>query len=647
MGLVRRPRSPADIALWVFGVAAGLVVLGLVGVAIAVATFDVNSVVAPAQARVKTLTGRDLLISGGANLEVALQPKLIINEVSFGNAPWAGPGPLAAAKRVAVQFELLPLLQGRFKVTRLEVVEPAIALVTDAQGRGNWEFAAGALPATPVPTTDTPAALLAAFSVGQLDLTKGSLTYRNGKTGTVTEAAIDVLSIAMRGAQEAIQAEFRGKIDAVPIDLKGELGALEALAARRWPYPIDVGGDIAGSKTTLKALLRVDEHTYAFDPLDLAFGGHVVKGRVAFTTSGARPRLDLDASIDSLRAAELAFLGSGATSAPRQPAKASGFLLSEAEIPFGALRYADANVKLLIGRVALTNRIDLKQVDARFTIEDGRLDMPVLKARLFGGSLIAHLTIDAARIANPSIALRANAQDLELGALFAALDIKREVRGSRAVLSADLTTHGNSPHAWAGGASGSVLLSVSRGTLVNTKLDLGGVLEQLFAALNPFRQKDTSTEILCVVARMPFSQGVARIDRSLAMETDKAGVSASGTVDFRSETLDLSFSPRLRQGIKVEALQVAQLVRLQGSFRDPRVRLDAVASATSVARIGAAIGTGGLSILGEALLQQSPQGGGGPCEVALGKALPEWRNRAPTSASQESAARVLPRLRRQ
>ena len=650
MGLVRRPRLAADIALWVFGVAAGLVVLGLVGVAIAVATFDVNSLVAPAQARVKTLTGRDLLISGGAKLAVGLQPKLIINEVSISNAPWAGPGPLAAAKRVAVQFELLPLLRGRIKVIRLELIEPAFALVTDAQGRGNWEFGAGAAPATPAPATDTPAATLAGFSVDQLDLTKGSLTYRNGKTGKVTEAAIDALSIVMNGAQEAIHAEFRGKVDAVPIELKGELGALEALVARRWPYPIDVGGDIAGRKATLKALLRVDEHTYAFDPLDLAFAGHVVKGRGSFTTGGARPRLALDASMDSLKVAELPLLGSGATSAPRPPAKASRFLLSETEIPFGALRDADADVKLLIGRVALTNRIDLQQVDARFTIEDGRLDMPVLKARLFGGSLIAHLTVDAAQIANPSIALRATANDMELSPLLAALDIKGEVRGSRAALSADLTTHGISPHAWAADASGSALLTVTRGTLANSKLDFGGALEQLFAALNPFRQKDTSTEILCVVARLPLSQGVARIDRSLAMETDKAGASASGTVDFRSETLDLAFSPRLRQGIKIEALQVAQLVRLQGSLRDPRVNIDAVASATSAARIGAAIGTGGLSVLGEALLHQSTQGGAGPCEVALGKALPESSNtarHAPTNAPQESPARVLPRLRRQ
>jgi uncharacterized protein involved in outer membrane biogenesis len=48
--------------------------------------------------------------------------------------------PLATAKQVAVQLHLLPLLSGRYEVTRLELVEPVIALATDAEGRGNWEF---------------------------------------------------------------------------------------------------------------------------------------------------------------------------------------------------------------------------------------------------------------------------------------------------------------------------------------------------------------------------------------------------------------------------------------------------------------------------------------------------------------------------
>ena len=73
----------------------------------------------------------------------------------------------------------------------------------------------------------------------------------------------------------------------------------------------------------------------------------------------------------------------------------------------------------------------------------------------------------------------------------------------------------------------------------------------------------------------------------------------SGTLDFRNETLDLSIRPRVRQGIPIEIPQIAELVRFRGPFAAPTVSVDAMASATAIARIGAAIGTGGLSVLGE------------------------------------------------
>jgi hypothetical protein len=192
------------------------------------------------------------------------------------------------------------------------------------------------------------------------------------------------------------------------------------------------------------------------------------------------------------------------------------------------------------------------------------------------------------------------------------------------------------------------LLTISRGTLATGKLDQGGgVLVSLLSAINPFYQTDESTELLCGVARLPLQHGVARIDRSLALETTKVAASASGTVDFRTETLDLSYKPSVRQGITIEVPQVAQLVRLQGSFRDPKVRVDAAASAATAARIGAAIGTGGLSMLGTTLLNQTTEGGAGPCESALGRATLERRDSANgTSAagtSKESAGKILPR----
>jgi hypothetical protein len=109
----------------------------------------------------------------------------------------------------------------------------------------------------------------------------------------------------MPSPEAAIRVEFRGEVNTIAMDLKGELGALHALAARRWPYPVDVAGKIAGRETALKAQIRVEQNTTAFDGLDLAYGGRAVKGRVAYTAGGARPRLVADISVDALSAADL------------------------------------------------------------------------------------------------------------------------------------------------------------------------------------------------------------------------------------------------------------------------------------------------------------------------------------------------------
>jgi hypothetical protein len=108
----------------------------------------------------------------------------------------------------------------------------------------------------------------------------------------------------------------------------------------------------------------------------------------------------------------------------------------------------------------------------------------------------------------------------------------------------------------------------------------------------------------------------------------------SGTLDFRNETLDLSIRPRVRQGLPIEIPQIAELVRLRGSFAAPTVAVDAVASAATIARIGAAIGTSGLSVLGESLVAQGSSGAGA-CDVALGKA-----SSAPASPPAEKEKRA-------
>ena len=181
---------------------------------------------------------------------------------------------------------------------------------------------------------------------------------------------------------------------------------------------------------------------------------------------------------------------------------------------------------------------------------------------------------------------------------------------------------------------------VGAATLVNTKLDPGVWFDQIAQLANPFRTVEPSTELHCAVIRLPLANGVAQIDRSIAVETRELDVSVSGTLDFRNETLDLSIKPRVRQGIPVNVPQIAELVRFHGPFTSPTVGVDAMASAATIARVGAAVSTGGLSVLGEALLgtaaAASDTGSGGACAVALGKAAPA----SSASASGKAPARA-------
>ena len=135
-------------AFWtILAIAGGVVLLVLIGVAIAVWTVDVNQFVAPVQAKVKSATGRELEIGGKVKLSLGLEPKIVFDDVRFGNAPWAKDKQFASVKHVEAEVALLPLLKKRFEVIRLTLVEPNISLETGPDGKVNWDFGGAGAPA--------------------------------------------------------------------------------------------------------------------------------------------------------------------------------------------------------------------------------------------------------------------------------------------------------------------------------------------------------------------------------------------------------------------------------------------------------------------------------------------------------------------
>lgn len=593
-----------------------VIVLLLVAVAIAIRSVDVKEFIGPIQQRVKAATGRDLEVRGGIHLRFGLEPKLVVEDVSLGNAAWGRAPQMLTAKEVEVSVALLPLLRKRFEVTRLKLIDPTIALETDAAGRGNWEFpgaAAAAQGSTPAPSGAT----LGAMAVGDLAISDGSATYRDGKSGAVTTIVIEDLTVHARDPEAPISGSFRGRVNDTAVSLEGDFGPPGQLLGKHWPYPVAVQGEIGGKKASLGTRVSMQGNVVSLDELKIGSGSSTLTGKVNVVTGGARPKVDFNLDALSLALADIALPGKAAP--VTRTAAHSKYLFSEEPVDLGALKDVDAEGEIAIGTLTLSEGRHLDQVRVKLSLANGRLEVPVLQAGLFGGTLNGRVQVDATRAPEAALTLHAEAKNLDLGALLAAAGVKRELHGGKTEVKADLNARGASPHQWASSASGNLLAVAGPATVVTPKGTTDVPLDRLLEAVNPFRGVDATTDLRCAVVRLPLKDGVASVERSIAVETSKVGATASGNLDFRNETLDLSIKPQVRQGIPIAVPQVAELVRFHGPFASPAVGVDATAAATTVARLGAAVYTGGLSILGESLLEKGAGDPGAPCQIALGR----------------------------
>ena len=95
------------------------------------------------------------------------------------------------------------------------------------------------------------------MTVGNLAIAGGTVTFRDGASGRTTAIAIDTLAMTSRSAEARMEIDFRGKVDATPVALAGGLGSIDALRQRRWPWPVQLTGEIAGSKVAFATKVTV------------------------------------------------------------------------------------------------------------------------------------------------------------------------------------------------------------------------------------------------------------------------------------------------------------------------------------------------------------------------------------------------------
>lgn len=371
----------------------------------------------------------------------------------------------------------------------------------------------------------------------------------------------------------------------------------------------------------VKISMRVRDQgaIYLVEDLAAKAGNSDIAGSTKLDMSGKRP--DAVAMLTS-PGIDLKELAPPAKKKAPAPKPADGRLFSADPLPVEALRAANADFSLKTARLVLPDGMELKDVEARITLRDGRLSAP-LSAVIAGGRVGGDVRLDASRTP-PALAVKVDGKDVVLGTLLASMGVTDAIKDGKTEIAVDLRGHGASVRAIMAALNGEARVIVGPGQIHNKAFNraTGDVAIQLLDAVNPLGKTEEYTALRCGVLRLTVKDGLADATDRFAVETQKLNIIGGGKVDLRTEGLDLAARPEVKQGLGISLTDtVAGLVRIQGTLAEPKIGVNPLDAARAALTTGAAIATGGLSVVAKSLFDRT-NADPAPCQTALGLKSP-------------------------
>ena len=419
--------------------------------------------------------------------------------------------------------------------------------------------------------------------------------------------------------------QFNVAVDGAAATLDGRIG--DPLALRAIDLQIDAqlthsAGLAALTATRLGALPafaasgRVTDQPdgYRLADLKLKLPATTIAGEVALTRGKARPRIEIKASSPQLE------LGAPLTAASAAPSgKASAprkRLIPQMALPLDHLKRVDGSVDLRFDAVKFGADAPLGALLIRARLDGGHLEAGPLQLAAVDQMLAGSATIDAGSAAWTA---RLTATQIDLDKTLARAGYPGLVSGGRGDLTLQLRAHGQTLAALVASLDGELRFKIGALRAHNVATNLGeGLLTRTLSLINPFLKSDPDTDVKCIAAKLPITHGVLSSDRRFAIETAKYNAVLGGTLDLRSERLDLAVQPIIKGGRGMGAGELASIVRLRGTLAEPEVGIDAGGLAKSAVSISAAVATFGGWWLADSVRKQI-KADPSPCATALAR----------------------------
>lgn len=242
-----------------------------------------------------------------------------------------------------------------------------------------------------------------------------------------------------------------------------------------------------------------------------------------------------------------------------------------------------------------------KQISLPIKLQSKTLDIQPLTAQLTDGEIKLNLQIeqsDDGVYATTSF----NFKDIDLSK--SGLFEEGEVVGALSSGNMEIQTSGQSISQLAANSNGALFAEIGEGEIAQGSMDILGsdlVLSAL-SKLNPFKKPASATKLKCAIINLKIENGVLRAKNSIAMETSKVAIVGTGKVDLNNEQLNLKLNSKPKQSIGLNLSSLAQAVKLGGSLSQPSPEINTLGLAQTGLSLGAALSTGGLSLLAQGLI---------------------------------------------
>jgi uncharacterized protein involved in outer membrane biogenesis len=545
---------------------------------------------------VKSATGRDLKIAGPVTLRLFPSIAVSAEQVSLSNASWAAEADMLKLERIELNIKTLPLLSKRVEIDRINLSGLDLYLRKNSAGKANWDLGVDSSSTAPSASTvsDGGANNDSLMSLTNISMQNANIYYQDANA---VKSSYQVERLSVLGHGDKSDITLNMKYNLVDVSLTGSVGFLSK-AYKDWgssalEFPIDLNLTMNGKALQIKGSLAKNAQSMAV--INLALSSKAFEWP-SFTAPAA----------NSSKVAQ---------PSSQRVAPSSKYLFSDDSLSFNSLPQATGSISVNIAELALPKRKPIQNLTAQIQLKGDVIELSQASFQLGSGHADIQGKLSQFSGRAPALALKGVTKNFTLEGLMGSLDPQSKVSGGNMKLAFDLNATGMSLHQLAGNSNGKIQMSIDRAQMgTNFLNDAGDFVVTVLDSMNPMRKKTTNTTLECAVIYLPISNGQVSIANSIGMETDRLNVVVAGSLNLKSEAVNLTIDPQEKSGITT-GLDLAGLVKIGGTLSNPKAVLNQAGVVNSAVSIGLGLLTGGASILAENARSMSSKGH--PCRDAL------------------------------